>query len=130
MRVGNCTENTGVKGRKVRIIICVMPMLVVRVMKSMTYAIRNVRVIAIMLNRPRFAIAKLVSDPPSMQGVGGGGGVAPHAPKKNYFFAVFLACLKALLVGAPFEPGFRIRSAGFPAAFCALILRLLAAIFE
>ena len=54
--------------------------------------------------------------PPSMQGVGGGVGVAPHAPKKNYFFAVFFACLNALLVGAPLLPGERIRSAGFPAA--------------
>ena len=65
-----------------------------------------------------------------MQGVGGGVGVAPHAPKKNYFFAVFLACLKALLVGAPLLPGERIRSAGFPAAFFLAIRRLLAAIFE
>ena len=62
--------------------------------------------------------------------MGGGVGVAPHAPKKNYFFAVFLAFLKALLVGLPFEPGERILSGVFPAAFCALILRLLAAMFE
>jgi len=40
----------GVKGRKLRIIICVMPMLVVRVIKSMTYAIREIRVMYIMLN--------------------------------------------------------------------------------
>lgn len=50
MRVGNGTESTRVKGRKLRIIICVMPMLVVRVMKSMTYAIREIRVMYIMLN--------------------------------------------------------------------------------
>jgi hypothetical protein len=58
MRVGNSTESTRVKGRKVRIIICVMSMLVVRVTKSMTYAIREMRVTCIMLNRPRFAIAE------------------------------------------------------------------------
>ena len=73
MRVGNGTESTRVKGRKVRIIICVMPMLVVRVTKSMTYAIREMRVMYIMLNRPRFAIAKLVSDPPLAAGGGGEG---------------------------------------------------------
>ena len=58
MRVGNGTESTRVKGRKVRIIKRIMPMLVVRVMKSMTYAIREMRVIVIMLNWPRFAIAE------------------------------------------------------------------------
>ena len=50
-------QKAWVKGRKVRIIICKMPMLVVRVMKSMTYAIQEIRVITIMLNSPRFAIA-------------------------------------------------------------------------
>jgi len=100
----------------VRIIICVIAMLVVRVMKSMTYAIREIRITCIMLNRPRFAIAELVSDPPFDAGGGGGVGVAPHAPKKNYFFAVFFACLNALLVGAPLLPGERIRSAGSAAA--------------
>ena len=55
----------------------------------------------------------------------------------HYFFLVrflagrFLAVLaesrNALAVGAPFVPGFRIFSGFLPAAFCALILRLLAA---
>ena len=53
-----------------------MPMLVVRVMKSMTYDDQEIRVIVIMLNRPRFAIAELVSDPPFDAGVGGGVGVS------------------------------------------------------
>ena len=99
-----------------RIIICVIAMLVVRVRKSMTYAIREIRITCIMLNRPRFAIAELVSDPPFDAGGGGGSRGSPPRTKKNYFFAVFFACLKALLVGAPLLPGERIRSAGFPAA--------------
>ena len=38
-----------------------------------------------------------------------------------FFFAVLAACLKALAVGAPFDPGFLIFSGVFPAAFWALI---------
>lgn len=96
----------------------------------MTYAIRNVRVMTIMLNRPRFAIAKLVGNPPFDAGGGGRGRGSPPRTEKNYFFAVFFACLKALLVGAPLVPGLRIRSGVFPAAFCAAILRFFAAMFE
>ena len=93
-----------------------------------------------MLNTRIFALAELVRVPgiPPPRGAGWGGrvGVGPHSPKNFFyflrvpFFAVFAAALKAFCVGAPFAPGSRIFSGVLPAAFCALIRRLLAAILE
>ena len=74
--------------------------------------------------------------PPLNQQGGGGWRTTPPRTEKNFhfrlvpFFAVFAAARKALAVGAPFVPGLRIFSGVLPAAFCALIRRRLAAMFE